>query len=160
MDREAEKTRAPGAASSRAEKRRAVSRRAGRSRKGIEEKKELAPQKLKLLITIVPRSKGEFYTDLLQSFEVNLQYAATGNGTADSDLLHLMGLDNSEKRVIFSLVRDDRAGEALAALDEKFKTIRNGKGIAFTVPLTGMIGTSVYQFLCNHRRTAREEEPT
>lgn len=160
MNRSTQKAHTPDAAPAKGEKRKTVSHRVGRSRKDTEAKKELAPQKLKLLITIVPRSKGEFYTDFLQSFEVNLQYAATGNGTADSDLLHLMGLEDSEKRVIFSLVRDDRADEALAALDEKFKTIRKGKGIALTVPLSGMIGTSVYQFLCNHRRTGREEETT
>ena len=63
-----------------------------------------------------------------------------------------------EKRVIFSLIRDDLADAALAALNEKFNTIRGGKGIAVTVPLTGVIGVSVYQFLCNHRRMIREEE--
>lgn len=134
-----------------------VPKRQARSRKTAG-KKEIAPQKLKLLITIVPRSKGEFYTDLLQSFEVNMQYSAVGGGTAGSDLLHLTGMENNEKRVIFSLVRDDLAEAALAALNEKFNTIRNGKGIAVTLPLTGVIGVSVYRFLCNHRRMIREEE--
>ena len=69
-----------------------------------------------------------------------------------------MGLESNEKRVIFSLIRDDLADAALAALNEKFNTIRGGKGIAVTVPLTGVIGVSVYQFLCNHRRMIREEE--
>lgn len=129
----------------------ALPKKTGRGRKAAP-KKEIAPQKLKLLITIVPRNKGEFYIDLLQSFEVNLQYSAVGGGTAGSDILHLMGLENSEKRVIFSLIREDCAEAALAALNEKFDTIRGGKGIAMTVPLTGVIGVSVYQFLCNHRR--------
>ena len=132
-------------------------KRTGRGRKPAQ-KKEIAPQKLKLLITIVPRNKGEFFTDLLQSFEVNLQYSAVGGGTAGSDILHLMGLESNEKRVIFSLIRDDLADAALAALNEKFNTIRGGQGIAVTVPLTGVIGVSVYQFLCNHRRMIREEE--
>ena len=76
-------------------------KRTGGGRKPAQ-KKEIAPQKLKLLITIVPRNKGEFFTDLLQSFEVNLQYSAVGGGTAGSDILHLMGLESNEKRVIFS----------------------------------------------------------
>ena len=135
----------------------ALPRKNGRGKKAAP-KKEIAPQKLKLLITIVPRNKGEFYTDLLQSFEVNLQYSVVGGGTAGSDLLHLMGVENNEKRVIFSLIREDQATAAMAALNEKFATIRNGKGIAMTVPLTGVIGVSVYQFLCNHRRMIREEE--
>ena len=35
----------------------------------------IAPRKLKLLVTVVAREKAEFYTDLLQSFEVNFQTA-------------------------------------------------------------------------------------
>ncbi len=135
----------------------AIPKRQTRSRKPAQ-KKEIAPQKLKLLITIVPRNKGEFYIDLLQSFEVNMQYSAVGGGTAGSDFLHLTGMENNEKRVIFSLIRDDLAEAALAALNEKFNTIRGGKGIAVTVPLTGVIGVSVYRFLCNNRRMIREEE--
>ena len=111
-----------------------------------------APQKLKLLVTVVNRSKSEFYLDLLQSFDINMQFCTAAEGTATSDVLHLMGIEDSEKRVIFSLVREDRAAAALAMLEEKFATIKNGKGIAMTVPLTGVIGVSIYRFLCDNRR--------
>ena len=32
-----------------------------------------APRKLSLLVTVVERNKSEFYADLIQSFEVNMQ---------------------------------------------------------------------------------------
>ena len=115
--------------------------------------KETAPQKLKLLITVVNRDKAEFYTDYLQSFSVNLQFAAKGKGTANSELLALLGLGENTKTVLFSLVRED----ALAGLREKFATIRNGAGIACTIPLTSMIGVSVYRFLCDNRAGIKEE---
>ncbi len=118
---------------------------------------ELAPQKLKLLITIVNRNKAEFYLDLLHAFEINLQYSVAAEGTAGSEVLHLMGLEESEKAAIFSLVREDLAPAAMAVLEEKFATIKNGKGIAFTVPLTGVIGVSIYRFLCNNRKAMKEE---
>ena len=111
-----------------------------------------APHQLKLLVTVVNRSKSEFYLDLLQSFDINMQFCTAAEGTATSDVLHLMGIEDSEKRVIFSLVREDRAAAALAMLEEKFATIKNGKGIAMTVPLTGVIGVSIYRFLCDNRR--------
>ena len=38
-------------------------------------------------------------------------------------------------------------------LEEKFETIRNGKGVAFTVPLSSVIGVSMYQFLSNNRQS-------
>ena len=124
-----------------------VSLKSGRS-----ENHKAAPQKLKLLVTVVNRNKTEFYMDLLQSFDVNLQFCTSAQGTATSDVLHLMGLEESEKKVIFSLIREDQAALALEMLDEKFSTIKNGKGIAMTVPLTGVIGVSIYRFLCDNRR--------
>ncbi len=106
-------------------------------------------KKLKLLVTVVNRTKAEFYTDLLESFEVNMQMVLRARGTAGSEMLHYMGLEESEKTVIFSLIREDQAGPALNALSEKFKTLRNGKGIAYTIPLSGVIGAAIYQFLSN-----------
>lgn len=111
----------------------------------------LAPQKLKLLFTVVNRQKAEFYMDLLQSFDVNMQLAMTAHGTANSEMLDVLGLVDSEKVVIISVIRNDKVNDALKMLEEKFNTIKNGKGIAYTVPLTSTIGVAIYQFLCNNR---------
>lgn len=108
-----------------------------------------AVKKIKLLVTVVNKNKAEFFTDLLQAFEVNMQMVMRAHGTAGSEMLHYMGLEDSEKTVLFSFVREDRAAAALAALDEKFRTLRGGKGIAFTVPISGVIGAAIYQFLSN-----------
>ena len=109
----------------------------------------LAPPKLKLLVTVVNRGKAEFYVDLLQSFEVNFQTSMAARGTASKETLRLLGLGESDKTVIFSVIREDMCDKALAALDHKFKTIKNGKGIAYTVPMTGTIGVAIYRFLSN-----------
>ncbi len=115
-----------------------------------------APQKLKLLITIVNREKADSYMDLLQTFEVNMQFRTAASGTASSDVLQMMGLAESEKAVIFSVIREDRVKKALEALSHRFSTVKGGKGIAYTVPVSGMIGVSLYRFLCNNRRPAKE----
>lgn len=109
-------------------------------------------KKLKLLITVVNRKKTEFYLDYLTGFEVNFQTAVAAQGTASSDMMYLLGLAESDKSVIFSILREDRAEEAMQGLDEKFHNLRGGKGIAFTVPLTGVIGVAIYRFLSNNRR--------
>lgn len=111
-----------------------------------------APQKLKMLITIVNREKADFYMDLIQSFDVNMQFRASARGTASSDILSMMGLAESEKAVIFSVIREDRVKQALEALDARFSTIKNGKGIAYTVPMSGMIGVLAYNFFADNRR--------
>jgi len=108
-------------------------------------------RKLKLLITVVNRNKAEFYMDFLHDYEVNFQTSVMAQGTAKSETLYMLGLEDSDKSVIFSILREDRAVEALHALDDKFHTLKNGKGIAFTVPLTSVIGVAIYRFLSNHK---------
>lgn len=115
-----------------------------------------AVKKIKLLVTIVNKNKAEFYVDFLQSFDANLQLILRARGTAGSEMLHYMGLEESEKTVLFSLIREDLAPRALAGLEEKFKTIRGGKGIAYTVPLSGVIGAAIYAFLSNQTGTEKE----
>lgn len=107
-------------------------------------------KKLKLLVTVVNRGKTEFYTDYLSGFEVNFQTSVLGQGTARSETLHMLGLEDSDRSVIFSVVREDRAEEILRGLEEKFETVRNGKGIAFTIPLTSVVGVAIYRFLSNN----------
>ena len=104
-------------------------------------------KKLKLLIAVVNRKKTEFYLDYLTGFEVNFQTAMAAQGTASSDMMYLLGLVDSDKSVIFSILREDRAEEAMQGLEEKFHTLRGGKGIAFTIPMTGVIGVAIYRFL-------------
>ena len=107
----------------------------------------LAPHKLVLLVTVVPRSKAEFYLDLLQSFEVNLQMEVSAFGTASKSFGFLEG--SLEKQALFSIIREDNVPKALAALEDKFMNLRGGKGVAYTVPFTSMVGVASYQFLSN-----------
>lgn len=112
---------------------------------------EVNHKKLKILITVVNRSKTEFYMDLLQNYEINFQTSVLAQGTAKSETLSLLGLEDSDKSVIFSVIREDNATDALHALEDKFHTVRNGKGIAFTVPMSSVIGVAIYRFLSNHK---------
>ncbi len=109
----------------------------------------IAPHKLMMLVTVVNRKKAEFYCDFLQSFEVNMQMTLAANGTASTEVMNLLGLTDNEKSVIISVIREEHAHKALLALEDKFNTIKNGKGIAFTTPMTGTIGVAIYQFLAN-----------
>lgn len=108
-----------------------------------------APKKLMLLFTIVNRNKAEFYVDVLQKFEINMQLILAANGTADTTIQSLLGLTDSEKSVIVSVIRKDKCRQALSELEDKFKTVKGGKGIAYTVPMTSTIGVAIYQFLAN-----------
>ena len=111
---------------------------------------ETAIKKLKLLFTVVDRNKTEFYLDVLSQFEVNFQMVTGGMGTARSELISMLGL-NVQKSVIISVVREDLTEGIINCLEDKFATIKNGKGIAFAVPLSSVIGVNLYQFLSNNK---------
>ena len=112
---------------------------------------ESAIKKLKLLFTVVDRNKAEFYADVISQFDVNCQLVTGGLGTAQSELVELLGL-NIHKAVILSVVREDRVEEIMNCLEDKLATIRKGKGISFAVPLSSVIGVNLYQFLSDNRQ--------
>lgn len=117
-----------------------------------EPKKEISNVKrLKMLVTVVDRSKTIFYQDLLEQFEVNVQMILYGKGTANSEMLNLLGLDESDKAVILSYIKEERVKDAIDTLNEKFHKVKNGKGVAFTISLDSIIGVSMYQLLSNDR---------
>ncbi len=109
-----------------------------------------AIKKLKLLFTVVDRPKGEFYLDVISQFDVNCQMVVGGLGTANSELVELLGLE-PHKAVILSVVREDMVDTVMNCLEDKFATIRNGKGISFAVPLSSVIGVNLYRFLSDRR---------
>ena len=115
------------------------------------EKKErkVAPVRLEALITIVDRKKGEFYADLLQSFDVNMQMILSAKGTAEAKMLEYLGLSNNDKAVIISMVREDKLDEIGEALESKFATVKGGKGIALSVPMASIMGAAAFGFLSN-----------
>ena len=108
-----------------------------------------APKKLKILVTIVERSKSDFYLSALEGFDVNMQTLIYAQGTASKDIASLIGLQDENKAVIFSVVKEDTVKEILATYEDKYFKTKRGKGVAFTIPISSVIGVMVYKFLLN-----------
>lgn len=107
--------------------------------------------KCKLLVTVVDHRKEDFFMDYIQAHGANLQMTMRGEGTAKSEMLRMLGLTESEKTVLFSIIAEDKIHALCEDLAEKFKTVKNGQGIAFTIPLSSVVGASVYRFLSDQR---------
>ena len=107
--------------------------------------------KCKLLVTVVDHRKEDFFIDYIQAYGANLQMTMRGEGTAKTEMLRMLGLTDSEKSVLFSIVREDQVRPLCDGLSEKFKTVKNGQGIAFTIPLSSVVGASVYRFLSDQK---------
>ena len=128
-------------------------KRARQTQNGAKQKsssREFTPHKLKLLFAIVNRSKAELYMTLLQSFSINMQFFVHADGTAPTEMLDYLGLADTAKALIISVVREDKVDEVMHFMEEKFATVKDGKGIAFTVPMTSVIGVAIYRFLSHN----------
>lgn len=113
-------------------------------------KDRLAPNKLSLLFTVVNRSKSDYFVDYVAEYECNASFVLYGSGTEKHEIPSKLGISyNTEKAIIISVIRQDREKDVLSGLDDKFRSVRGGKGIAFTTPMTSVIGVSIYKFLSN-----------
>jgi hypothetical protein len=120
------------------------------------ETRNTAPMKLELLLAVVHNDKAAYFSSLFQSHKANLQLTVPAKGTTHL-ILNYLGLTDRPKSLVMSVVRADQAASLIDLLDQTFKKGKNYKGIAFTVPMTSVIGTLVYGFLANDKRTVKEE---
>ena len=119
--------------------------------------RNIAPMKLEVLVAIVHDGKAAYYSSVIQSHQANLQLVTPAKGTTHL-ILNYLGLTDRPKSMIFSIVREDEADGLIQDLDELFSKGKDYKGVAFTVPMTSVVGTLVYGFLSNAKRTVKENE--
>ena len=116
-----------------------------------------APVRLELLITIVDKNRASSYADFIQAYDVNLQVVVPARGTAKDEILEYLGLADSDRAAIFSVVREDRLEELSEAIEDRFRSLKNGNGICVAMPFSSVIGRLAFGFLSNDERIADEE---
>lgn len=115
--------------------------------KEIKEKKLTSTKRLLLLITIIKKSKADYYIDLIESYGVNFQMNTFGNGTTKSAIF---SDEVGSKGIIFSIVSEDKEQKILSKLEQKFNELKDGKGVAWTIPLSSVMGVTFFNFLSNN----------
>lgn len=106
-----------------------------------------APKKLKILVTIIDRKKVDYYTSTYEGYGINMQEVIYASGTTPRKISDMLGIQTSEKAVILSIVEESKIKGILADCEDKHFKTKNGKGIAFTVPIKSMIGVMLYEYL-------------
>lgn len=105
------------------------------------------PSVLKLLVTIVDRGKGAAAVDLYRSRFMFFEYLCMGLGTANSRILDYFGLSETEKDVVLTLAPEPAIPELIRLASQQFHLTSPGRGILFTVPLSG-VSSQVSKVLC------------
>ncbi len=93
----------------------------------------------RMLFLIAAPKFAEKATALLLEHDVPIQYQIHGMGTATSEMMDLLGLGTAEKTIIMSILPKNVANQALARLDDTLEELeRKNRGIAFTLPISGL----------------------
>ena len=114
--------------------------------------------KLHLMTTIINRNQIKKYYNLYKEDELQVMFITLGQGTASGDILDYLGLESTEKAVIFSVLEEERWSGIKKDLRQKLQIDAPGEGIAFLVPLSSIGGKKTLQFWTANQEFQKEEE--
>ena len=101
-------------------------------------KKKPAVNRAKLLVSIVNQHDDGKLKEILDDVSVALSATFAGTGTARSSVLDYLGIGETEKAVVLSLFPESDEEAIVRGIREKMSLYLVGRGISFTVPLTGI----------------------
>lgn len=129
------------------------------SAKGEHMQKELQKgvRPIKLLIAIVSRGQGPKVSKEAHRLGAHGGIVALGRGTAPSEMLDILGIGGSEKDIFICAVYANEAHDILTALSDKMGFERPGGGVAFTIPVQSVGGTTLLGMLIGEKIIERGE---
>ena len=95
-------------------------------------------KRVKLLVSIIHPDDAELLTETINSKCTAMHFSGIGNGTARSHYRSYFGFNETEKRVVFSLVPEKVEHALLGEIGRALRLYLIGRGIAFTMPLSGI----------------------
>ena len=98
------------------------------------------PLRAKLLLSVVNRNDEARLKEILDACSVALSYTFAGTGTARSAMLDYLGIGQTEKSVLISLIPESDEALILREVRNKMSLYLVGRGITFTIPLSGVSG--------------------
>lgn len=113
-----------------------------------------------IMTTIIDRKNSKKYIDLYKKDKLEVMYITLGEGTARGDILDYLGLEASEKMVIFNFVQQHDWMLTKKDLQRKLQIDAPGEGIAFLVSLSSIGGKRTLQFLLDRQELPESEEST
>lgn len=102
-------------------------------------KKQIAEQKrVKLLVGIINKEDEGRFTEIVNECCTAVNFSGVGHGTARSSYMTYFGFNEIEKRITMSLIPGTAEHNILSAVGHGLKLYLVGRGIAFTLPLSGI----------------------
>ncbi len=100
--------------------------------------KKTDTRRVKLLVGIINKEDERKFTSIVNEISTALHFSGVGHGTARSSYMNYFGFNEIEKRIVHSLIPANAEHNILSAIGHGLKLYLVGRGIAFTVPLSGI----------------------
>ena len=94
--------------------------------------------KVKLLIGIINKEDENRFAEIVNECATAVHFSGIGYGTARGNYMNYFGFNEIEKRITMSLIPEGAEHNILSAIGHGLKLYLVGRGIAFTVPLSGI----------------------
>lgn len=94
--------------------------------------------RVKLLIGIINKEDELRFTDIVNECATAVHFSGMGHGTARNHYMNYFGLGEVDKRIMMSLIPAGAEHNILNAIGHGLKLYLVGRGIAFTIPLSGI----------------------
>lgn len=110
------------------------------------------------LVTITDRRTTDAFLALYAEHGVSVSLRTVGAGTAVRETLSTLGLEKTEKAVLFAIITADTWPKIQKDLRRKMQIDVPGTGIAFIVPVSSIGGKRALMFLTEHQTLELKEE--
>ena len=110
------------------------------------------------LVTITDRRSTDAFLALYAEFGVTVSLRTVGSGTAVQETLSTLGLEKTEKAVLFAMITADTWPRLQKGLRRKLQIDVPGTGIAFIVPFSSVGGKKALAALTCGQEFVKGEE--
>lgn len=122
--------------------------------KSILKKKKL----LRMLVVILDHEVSEKADGFFKTHHAHFQFKMRGEGTANSEILDLLGLGSSTKTINICIGQKSEIDHIMEELTREFKLRVRGNGIAFILTLSGSVAPIIKMLGINLEELVNKQE--
>lgn len=111
-----------------------------------------------LLNVIVPREDADEVSNFFEQHRIGTFTSLLCMGTASKSLLDLLGLEVTEKILFYVMTGSENAKRLTQQMVSRLGLDMPGRGVAFTVPLSSIAGSSSLNYMTQNQQLPQEEK--
>ena len=112
---------------------------------------------VKLLIAIIKREFEDAYIEFFQKNDMHFLFGSLCSGTAQQKVLDYLGIEKSEKAIVQTVVPGALAKRLIQKMVSEMGIDMPGNGIALTIPLESVGGSSGMKYLLEGKMMQEEQ---